>query len=31
MKDQGLYLSQFEHNNCGAEFICNLKEFFLLY
>ncbi len=25
MKNQGLYLKQFEHDNCGAGFICNLK------
>ena len=25
MKDQGLYLSDFERDNCGAGFICNLK------
>ena len=25
MKDQGLYLSEFERDNCGAGFICNLK------
>jgi glutamate synthase (NADPH) large chain len=25
LKDQGLYLSEFEHENCGAGFICNLK------
>ena len=25
MKDQGLYLSEFEHENCGAGFICNLN------
>ncbi|MFV0248768.1 MAG: glutamate synthase large subunit [Tenacibaculum sp.] len=25
MKDQGLYLSEFETDNCGAGFICNLK------
>jgi len=24
MKDQGLYLSEFERDNCGAGFICNL-------
>ena len=25
MKDQGLYISEFEHENCGAGFICNLN------
>ncbi len=25
MKRQGLYLPEFEHDNCGAGFICNLK------
>jgi glutamate synthase (ferredoxin) len=25
MKKQGLYLPEFEHENCGAGFICNLK------
>lgn len=25
MKKQGLYLPKFEHENCGAGFICNLK------
>ncbi len=25
MKAQGLYLPEFEHENCGAGFICNLK------
>ncbi len=25
MKKQGLYLPEFEHDNCGAGFICNLK------
>ncbi len=25
MKDQGLYLNEFEHDNCGAGFICNLN------
>ncbi|MCF6213478.1 MAG: glutamate synthase large subunit [Flavobacteriaceae bacterium] len=25
MKEQGLYLPEFEHDNCGAGFICNLK------
>ncbi|HRA71582.1 MAG TPA: glutamate synthase central domain-containing protein, partial [Flavobacterium sp.] len=25
MKEQGLYLPEFEHENCGAGFICNLK------
>jgi glutamate synthase (ferredoxin) len=25
MKRQGLYLPEFEHENCGAGFICNLK------
>ncbi|CAL2094200.1 glutamate synthase subunit GltB [Tenacibaculum sp. 190524A05c] len=25
MKDQGLYLNEFERDNCGAGFICNLK------
>ncbi len=25
MKQQGLYLPEFEHENCGAGFICNLK------
>ena len=25
MNDQGLYLSEFERDNCGAGFICNLK------
>ena len=25
MKDQGLYLSEFERDNCGAGFICNLN------
>ncbi|MGB1041818.1 MAG: glutamate synthase large subunit [Tenacibaculum sp.] len=25
MKNQGLYLKEFEHENCGAGFICNLK------
>jgi len=25
MKPQGLYLPEFEHDNCGAGFICNLK------
>ena len=25
LKDQGLYLSEFEHDNCGAGFICSLK------
>ena len=24
-KKQGLYLPEFEHENCGAGFICNLK------
>ena len=24
MRDQGLYLSEFERDNCGAGFICNL-------
>ena len=25
IKEQGLYLPEFEHENCGAGFICNLK------
>jgi glutamate synthase (ferredoxin) len=25
VKEQGLYLPEFEHDNCGAGFICNLK------
>ena len=25
LKKQGLYLPEFEHENCGAGFICNLK------
>ncbi len=25
MEDQGLYLKEFEHDNCGAGFICNLN------
>jgi glutamate synthase (NADPH/NADH) large chain len=25
IKEQGLYLPEFEHDNCGAGFICNLK------
>ena len=25
LKKQGLYLAEFEHENCGAGFICNLK------
>lgn len=25
MEQQGLYLPEFEHDNCGAGFICNLK------
>ena len=25
MNKQGLYLPEFEHENCGAGFICNLK------
>ena len=25
MEDQGLYLSEFERDNCGAGFICNLN------
>ena len=25
MKKQGLYLPEFEHENCGAGFICNLN------
>jgi glutamate synthase (ferredoxin) len=25
VKEQGLYLPEFEHENCGAGFICNLK------
>ena len=25
MKKQGLYLPEFEHDNCGAGFICSLK------
>ena len=25
LKDQGLYLSEYEHENCGAGFICNLN------
>ncbi|WP_088341441.1 glutamate synthase large subunit [Robiginitalea sediminis] len=25
MKEQGLYLPEFEHDNCGAGFICSLK------
>ena len=25
LKNQGLYLSEFEHDNCGAGFICSLK------
>lgn len=25
MKDQGLYLNEFERDNCGAGFICNLE------
>ena len=25
MKEQGLYLQEFEHDNCGAGFICNLN------
>ncbi len=25
LKKQGLYLPEFEHDNCGAGFICNLK------
>ena len=25
MKDQGWFLSEFERDNCGAGFICNLK------
>ncbi|WP_281323584.1 glutamate synthase large subunit [Flavobacterium aestivum] len=25
MKEQGLYLPEFEHDNCGAGFICNLN------
>ncbi len=25
MRDQGLYLNEFERDNCGAGFICNLK------
>ena len=24
-KKQGLYSSEFEHDNCGAGFICSLK------
>ena len=24
-RDQGLYLSEFEHDNCGAGFICSLN------
>ena len=25
IKNQGLYLKEFEHENCGAGFICNLN------
>ena len=25
IKNQGLYLSEFEHDNCGAGFICSLN------
>jgi glutamate synthase (ferredoxin) len=25
VKEQGLYLPEFEHDNCGAGFICNLN------
>ena len=25
MRKQGLYLPEFEHENCGAGFICSLK------
>ena len=25
MEKQGLYLPEFEHENCGAGFICNLN------
>ena len=25
LKNQGLYLSEFEHDNCGAGFICSLN------
>ena len=25
MKKQGLYLPEYEHENCGAGFICNLN------
>ena len=25
IKEQGLYLPEFEHENCGAGFICNLN------
>ena len=25
IKNQGLYLNEFEHENCGAGFICNLN------
>jgi len=25
MQKQGMYLPEFEHENCGAGFICNLK------
>ena len=25
LKQQGLYLPEFEHDNCGAGFICSLK------
>ena len=25
VKEQGLYLPEFEHDNCGAGFICSLK------
>jgi len=24
LKEQGLYLPEFEHDNCGAGFICSL-------
>ena len=26
LKKQGLYLPEFEHDNCGAGFICSLTE-----
>ena len=25
LKKQGMYLPEFEHDNCGAGFICSLK------